>query len=113
MTSCAVHFDVIYHQFSIFEDMVRRQPCQILLILLLLLLPIAGTFSNQMDVKLMTGEVSRSFESNRCEASGGSLSLTGHESGQPIQKSKECRKDVSKVSHVVGSKKRSDQVSLL
>ena len=88
-------------------------PVIILLILLLLLLPIAGTCNNQMDVKLMTGEVSRSFESNRCEASGGSLSFTSHESGQPIQKSKECRKDVSKVSHVVGSKKRFDQVSLL
>ena len=66
-----------------------------------------------MDVKLMTGEVSRSFESSRCEASGGSLSFTSHETGQPIQNSKECRKDVSQVSHVVVSKKRSDQVSLL
>ena len=66
-----------------------------------------------MDVKLMTGEVSRSFESNRCEASEESLSFTGNESGQPSQKSKECRKDVSKVFHVVGSKKRSDQVSFV
>ena len=88
-------------------------PIIIFLILLLLLLPITGACNNQMDVKLMTGDVGRSFESTSCEASEGSLSFNGHESGQPIQKSKECCKDVSKVSHVVGSKKRSDQVSLL
>ena len=62
-----------------------------------------------MGVKQMTAAVgqSRSFG-----ASGGSLNFTRNESGQLNQTSEGCRKNDTKVSHVVRAKKRSDQVSL-